>query len=67
MKTKRIKVDYEGEQGIDAGGLSKDWFLHLSVLLISEASSLLLPGSHPATISKAESGWTYHLRSMRAS
>ncbi|GBG30225.1 E3 ubiquitin-protein ligase NEDD4-like [Hondaea fermentalgiana] len=38
----RIKVEYEGEEGIDAGGIAKDWFLRVSQLLFAEDSGLFV-------------------------
>ncbi|CAK9113506.1 E3 ubiquitin-protein ligase ptr1 (HECT-type E3 ubiquitin transferase ptr1) (Poly(A)+ RNA transport protein 1) [Durusdinium trenchii] len=37
---KRIKVDYVGQEGIDAGGLSKDWFLEISRVIFSPKTGL---------------------------
>jgi len=37
---KKIKIDYIGEEGIDAGGLSKDWFLEFSKSLFGMESKL---------------------------
>ena len=33
-------MEYDGEEGIDAGGLSKDWFLELSRRVFGKSSGL---------------------------
>ena len=36
----RAKVEFDGEEGIDAGGLSKEWFLELSQKLVEPVRGL---------------------------
>jgi hypothetical protein len=36
----RFKIVYNGETGIDSGGLTKDWYLELSRSLMSRESQL---------------------------
>lgn len=40
MLRKRIKVEYNGEEGIDAGGIAKEWFLQLSHSLFADETGL---------------------------
>ena len=39
----RLKIEYIGEEGSDAGGLTKDFFLHLSRRLFGKSAGLFCP------------------------
>ena len=38
---KRINITFEGEDGIDSGGLSNEWYLQLSKAFFAETTSIL--------------------------
>lgn len=39
LRRKRLKVSYEGEDGIDSGGLGKDFFASVAAALVSGGTS----------------------------
>jgi len=39
MQAGPIRINYKGEEGIDAGGLAKDWFVEISKSLVSVQTS----------------------------
>ena len=41
MEQGPIRVQFEGEDGLDAGGLAKDWFIEVSNHLIQDSTGLL--------------------------
>jgi E3 ubiquitin-protein ligase HUWE1 len=42
-----IRISFEGEEGLDAGGLAKDWFGAVGRALVDRSECLLIPsGTH---------------------
>ena len=48
---KKFAVEFDGEEGIDAGGLIKEWFILLSKWIFNEDNVLFM---------KSEAGSTYY-------
>ena len=45
----RLHVTFQGEEGVDAGGLSREWFLTLSKQMLNPDKALFLPSVNGLT------------------
>lgn len=45
----KLKIEFQGEEGMDVGGLTREWFLSLSKEIFNANYALFIPTSNGVT------------------